>query len=92
VGVEERGQEWLFSVRDNGIGVDAQYVEKIFEVFKRLHTRAEYPGTGIGLAICRKVVNRHGGRIWMESKVRQGSTVYWTLPVGKEATHGVQTK
>jgi PAS domain S-box-containing protein len=84
ISAKQDENSWIFSVSDNGIGIDPQYSDRIFKIFQRLHTRDEYPGTGIGLAICKRITEQHGGTIWIESVPGSGSTLYFTIPKRKK--------
>jgi light-regulated signal transduction histidine kinase (bacteriophytochrome) len=80
VTASSQNDEWIFSVGDNGIGMEEQYKDRIFDLFQRLHSRG-YSGTGIGLSVCKRIVERHGGKIWVESSLGKGSTFYFTIPL-----------
>lgn len=87
IDAERQNEMWIFSVQDNGIGIDPKHTDRTFNLFERLHTQDQYPGTGIGLTMCKKIVERHGGRIWVESQSGQGSTFYFTLPIRRGGHH-----
>ncbi len=79
INVDDKGNYWLFSIADNGIGMEDRHLKKIFDVFQILHGKSQYPGTGIGLSICKKIITRHDGKIWVTSKKGVGYTFYFTV-------------
>ncbi len=88
---EEQGESYLLAISDNGIGIDKQFFDRIFQLFQRLHGRSQYPGTGIGLATCKKIIDLYGGKIWLDSTPGEGSTFYLTIPkTVKTVKHYVQ--
>jgi light-regulated signal transduction histidine kinase (bacteriophytochrome) len=85
VSAEQTRAEWVFSIKDNGVGIEPEYKEKVFDMFRRLHGR-EYSGVGIGLSLCRRIIERHKGRIWLESEAGQGTTFNFTVPIKEDET------
>ena len=83
IGAKLENNMWVFSIEDNGIGIESKYFDRLYNIFYRLHTKEEYPGTGIGLPICKKIVQRYGGKVWVESELGKGSTFYFSIPIKK---------